>query len=63
MKLHECKICILEYGVNSDELDNETIDPRYKTVCHWYDARKENYLGSLIDTSVLQVITQDLKID
>jgi hypothetical protein len=56
--MHESKL-ELEYGINSDELANATINPKYRTIRHWYDVWKENNLGSFNDISVLQVITQN----
>jgi len=55
--MHESKL-ELEYGINSDELANATINPKYRTIRHWY-VWKENNLGSSNDKSIFQVITQN----
>ena len=56
--MHEPKL-ELEYGINSNELANATINLKYRTIRHWYDVWKENNLGSSNDISVLQVISQN----
>jgi len=28
----------LEYGINSEELADASINPKYRTVRHWYDS-------------------------
>lgn len=53
--MHESKL-ELEFVINSNELAYATINPKYRTVRHWYDVWKINHLGSSNDISVLQVI-------
>ncbi|CAI6346772.1 unnamed protein product [Macrosiphum euphorbiae] len=60
IKMHESKL-ELEYGINSNELANATINPKYRTIRHWYDVWKENNLGSSNDISVLQKLEEKKK--
>lgn len=52
--MHETKI-ELEYGMISEELANASINPKYRTVRHWYDNWKLNNLGSPTALGILQV--------
>lgn len=54
ISIHETKL-ELEYGINSEELADASINPKYRTVRHWYDTWKLNNLGSSTELSVLQV--------
>lgn len=52
--IHETNI-ELEFGMNSEQLANASINPKYRTIRHWYDNWKLNNLGSSTEHSVLQV--------
>lgn len=54
ISIHETKL-ELEYGINSEELADASINPKYRTVRHWYDTWKLNNLGSSTEIGVLQV--------
>ncbi|KAL5246125.1 hypothetical protein ACI65C_013533 [Semiaphis heraclei] len=45
LSIHETKI-ELEFGMNSEQLANASINPKYRTIRHWYDNWKLNNLGS-----------------
>lgn len=54
LSIHETKI-ELEFGMNSEQLANAAINPKYRTIRHWYDNWKLNNLGSSTEHGVLQV--------
>ncbi|KAF0706052.1 SWIM-type domain-containing protein, partial [Aphis craccivora] len=60
IRMHESKL-ELEFGINSDELANAMINPKYRTIRHWYDVWKENNLGSSNYISVLQKLEEKKK--
>lgn len=60
MSIHETTV-ELEYGMNSEKLANASINPKYRTIRHWYDAWKLINLGTSTEVGVLQVfITHQL---
>ncbi|KAL5246397.1 hypothetical protein ACI65C_013805 [Semiaphis heraclei] len=55
IKIHEEKI-ELKYGINSTELANAHINPKYRTVRYWYDEWKKIHLGPHNGDGVLQIL-------
>ncbi|CAI6366189.1 unnamed protein product [Macrosiphum euphorbiae] len=54
IKIHEEKV-ELKYGINSTELANAHVNPKYRTVRYWYDEWKKIHLGPQNGDGVFQV--------
>ncbi|KAL4085250.1 hypothetical protein QTP88_027109 [Uroleucon formosanum] len=52
--MHESKI-ELEFGPNCEQLANDSINPKYRTVRFWYDQWKQIHLGPASGVGVIQV--------